>query len=105
MIEVDKENFEEEVLAEDGVVLVDFWGESCDKCLELMPEVEAMEEKYGDEVKFTKVKIKGNRRLAMRHQVMGLPSIVFFVDGEKDAHLKGDDLEASDIEDQIKKYL
>ena len=83
MIEVGKDNFEEEVLEEDGVVLVDFWGEGCDRCLELMPEVEEMEEEYGDEIKFTKVKIKGNRRLAMRHQVMGLPSIVFFVDGEK----------------------
>ncbi len=105
MIELDKENFEEEVVEEEGVVLVDFWGEGCDRCLELMPEVEELEEEYGDEIKFTKVKIKGNRRLAMGYQVMGLPSILFFVDGEKDAHLKGDDLTAEEIEEQIEEYL
>ena len=105
MLAVDKDNFEEEVLEEDGVVFVDFWGESCDHCLELMPGVEELEEKYGDEIKFTKVKIKGNRRLAMGHQVMGLPAMLFFVDGEKDAHLKGDDLTIEEIEEQIKEYV
>lgn len=105
MLEVGKENFEEEVLATDGVVLVDFWGENCERCLELMPDVEEFAIEYGDKVKFTKLNIKGNRRLAMGQQVLGLPSIVFYVDGEKDAHLSGEDLTAEEIEEAIKNYV
>ena len=40
MITVNKENFEQEVLQADGVVMVDWWGPKCEHCLELMPSVE-----------------------------------------------------------------
>ncbi|ADL12588.1 thioredoxin TrxA [Acetohalobium arabaticum] len=105
MIEVDKENYEEEVLEVEGPVMVDYWGEGCDHCLELMPGVEDLAEKYGDDMKFCKLNIKGNRRLAMSQQVMGLPSMVFYVDGEKVEHLSGDDLTIEEIEEEIKKHI
>ena len=104
MIKVNKENFDAEVLNIDGVVVVDFWGENCDVCMELMPDVIKLAEKYGDYIKFCKLNIKGNRRLAMSQQVLGLPSIVFYVDGEKKEHLSGEDLEPEDIEEVLEKY-
>ncbi|MBM7625149.1 hypothetical protein JOC26_002739, partial [Sporohalobacter salinus] len=52
-----------------------------------------------------KLNIKGNRRLAMSQQVMGLPSMVFYVEGEKVEHLSGDDLTIEDIEEEIKKHI
>ena len=104
MIELNKDNFESEVLNSEGVVLVDFWSDNCDLCLDLMPDVEELAEEYGDKVKFTKLNIKGNRRLAIGQKVLGLPSIVFYVDGEKKEHLSGDELEPEDIEDVLKKY-
>ena len=105
MIELNKDNFDEEVLESDGVVLVDFWGESCDLCLELMPDVEDLAEEYGDQVKFCKLNIKGNRRLAMSQQVLGLPSIVLYEDGEKNEHLSGEEIEREDIEEAIKELI
>ncbi|MBF8437916.1 thioredoxin [Halanaerobiaceae bacterium Z-7014] len=105
MLELNKENFDSEVLESDGIVVVDFWSESCDPCKELMPEVEKLAEEYGDKAKFAKLNIKGNRRLAMKQQVMGLPSIVFYVDGEKTEHLSGDDLEPADIEATLNELL
>ena len=39
MIEVNKNNFEQEVLQADQPVVVDVWGPSCQPCLNLMPEV------------------------------------------------------------------
>jgi thioredoxin 1 len=83
-------------------VMVDYWGEGCEHCLELMPGVEELAEQYGDKMKFAKLNIKGNRRLAMSQQVMGLPSMVFYVDGEKVAHLSGDDLTLEEIEENVK---
>ena len=105
MLEVNKDNFEQEVLEEDGIVLVDFWGERCDLCLELMPDVEDLAEEYSDQVKFCKLNIKGNRRLAMGQQVLGLPSIVLYEDGEKKEHLSGEDVEREDIEEAIKELI
>ncbi|WP_108649272.1 thioredoxin TrxA [Dongshaea marina] len=103
MIELNKENFAEETAQ--GVVLVDFWGESCERCKELMPDVEALAEQYGQEIKFCKLNIQGNRRLAMAQKVMGLPSIVFYQNGEKVEHLSGEELEPAQIEDVIKNYV
>src|SRR6056297_4234123 len=105
MIELNKDNFESEVLDSEGVVLVDYWSDNCDLCLDLMPDVEELAEEYGDKIKFAKLNIKGNRRLAISQKVLGLPSIVLYEDGEKTEHLTGDDLEVEDIEKEIKERI
>ena len=105
MLELGKENFEEEVLNSEGIVLVDFWSENCDLCLDLMPEVEELAEEYGDQVKFAKLDIKGNRRLAIGQKVLGLPSIVLYENGEKVEHLSGDEVEAEDIKAAIEERI
>lgn len=72
MIELNKDNFDMETST--GLVIVDFWGESCGRCMELMPGVHELEKVYGDRVKFCSLNIAGQRRLAMAQKVMGLPS-------------------------------
>ena len=104
MLELDKKNFEELVLNSEGYMLVDYWGDACQPCKDLMPDVEDLSEKYGDKIKFAKLNIKGNRRLAIGQKVLGLPSLVFYEDGEKKEHLSGDELEPEDIEEVLKKY-
>jgi len=104
IIELNKDNFESEVINSEGIVVVDFWSDNCDLCLELMPDVEKMADKYGDKIKFTKLNIKGNRRLAISQKVLGLPSLVFYENGEKKEHLTGDDLEIEDIEEVLDNY-
>lgn len=105
MIELNKDNFEQEVKQHQGLMMVDFWGESCGRCMELMPDVMALSEKYGEELKFAKLNISGNRRVAMGQGVMGLPSMVFYKDGEKIEHLSGEELDAQQIEETIKQHL
>ena len=39
MLELNKENFESEVLEAEGYVLVDFWSQGCEPCKALMPSV------------------------------------------------------------------
>ena len=105
MIELGKENFDQEVKESKGITMVDFWGETCGRCLEIMPDVVELSERYSSEIKFAKLNIKGNRRVAMGQGVMGLPSIVFYKDGEKIEHLSGEELDAAQIEDAIKRYI
>ena len=104
MIAVNKENFEQEVLQADGVVMVDWWGPKCEHCLELMPSVEQLAEKYQDRIKFCSVDTSGNRRLAISQKVLGLPAILFYKGGIKVDDLSGQDIQPEDIEDKIKQF-
>ena len=83
MIELNKDNFEAEVLQADGLVFVDFWSEKCEPCMALLPEVVAFAEKNAGRAKFCKLDTAGNRRLAIAQKVMGIPTLVFYKGGEK----------------------
>ncbi len=89
MIELNKDNFEAEVLQAAGPVLVDFWGDKCEPCKALMPEVHKLAEKYGDKIKMCKLNTGENRRLAIGQKVMGLPTFIVYKNGEKVKEISG----------------
>lgn len=105
MLEVDKKSFEQEVLETEGYVLVDFWGKSCEPCKALMPHVEELEEKYGEQIKFVKLDTSSARRLAIKQKVLGLPTVTIYKDGEKVDELTKEDAKPEKIEEMIKKYI
>jgi len=104
VIEVNKDNFEDEVLNAQGVVMVDWWGPKCERCMELMPHVEELASKYRDKIKFCSVNTSGNRRLAISQKVLGLPAIIFYQNGQKIDEISGQEIEPEDIEAKIKQY-
>jgi len=105
VIELDKDNFDAEVKQAKGLVVIDFWGPSCEKCIALMPEVEELAKKYEGQVKFCKMNISGNRRLAMSLGVRGLPAFAFYKDGEQKALLTPDEVSIEAIEAKIKELM
>jgi thioredoxin len=105
MIELNKDNFEEEVKQAEGPVLVDFWGPTCEPCKALMPHVHALEEKYGDKVKFTSLDITKARRLAIGQKVMGLPALIIYKGGEEVERLAEAGATATAVEEMVKKYV
>lgn len=105
MLEVTKENFAQEVLESEQVVMVDWWGPKCEYCLELMSDVEALAEKYREQMKFCSVNVAGNRRLAIGHKVLGLPAMLFFKGGEKIDEISGQEISIEDIEAKVKLYI
>lgn len=102
MIEVNKNNFETEVLLADQPVVVDFWGPSCQPCLNLMPDVEVLAETYSEKVKVVKLNSVENRRVCINHRVMGLPSFLLFKEGKEINRISGGDITREDIENLIK---
>lgn len=100
MLSLDKDNFEPQVLEAKGLVVVDFWSSKCEPCLALMPAIEELAEKY-PQVKFAKLNILENRRLAISQKVLGLPTILIYQDGEKVAELSKD-FQADDVETKLK---
>ena len=105
MLVVDKNTFKTEVLEGEGYVLVDFFGDGCEPCAALMPTVEALSEKYGEQLKFTKLNTTKARRLAISEKILGLPVIAIYKDGAKIDEVIKDDETEENIEAMIKKYL
>ncbi len=105
MLELNKENFDMEVLEESVYVLVDFWSPTCEPCKALMPFVEEMQGSYGDKIKFTSLDITKARRLAIGQKVLGLPVIAIYKDGEKIDSLVADEANEESVEAMLKKYV
>lgn len=104
MLELSKENFQQEVLESKGLVLVDYWSTKCEPCIALMPDIIELSQKYQDKVKFSKLNILENRRLAIGQKVMGLPTIIMYKDGEKLWSLSSE-FTAEDVEKKINETI
>lgn len=87
--EVNKDNFEEEVLKAEKPVMVDFWGPTCAQCKALMPIVEKIAEDFADKLKVVKMNIVGNRIIFVQQQIMGLPTFIFYKNGQEVKRLAG----------------
>ena len=105
MLMLDKTTFELEVLQSEGTILVDFFGDGCEPCNELMPSVEALAEKYAGQIKFTKLNTTKARRLAISQKVLGLPVIAIYQNGDKVEELVKDDATPENIEVMIQRYI
>ena len=75
------ENWEEEVLNSTIPVIIDFWAEWCMPCHIMSPIVEEMAEKYDGKIKVGKLNVDENPSIAGRYSIMGIPTILFFKDG------------------------
>lgn len=101
MLAVDKDTFEAEVLQAEGFVLVDFWGDGCEPCKALLPDVEALAEEFEGKVKFTKLNTTQARRLAISQKVLGLPTLILYKDGAKVGEVTKDDATKAGIKAMI----
>jgi thioredoxin 1 len=81
-IEVNESNFDQEVLHSPIPVLVDFWAEWCGPCKVLGPIVSEIAKDYEGKVKVAKVNVDANNNLAMRYNVMSIPTMKFFKNGQ-----------------------
>lgn len=81
VFDINKDNFDEEVLNFDGRVLVDFWAEWCGPCMMLSPLVDEVSDEL-DDVKFCKVNCDEARDLALEYGIMTIPNLLLFENGE-----------------------
>ena len=82
VLDVNRDNFDEEVLNFDGRVLVDFWAEWCGPCMMLGPIIEEVSEEV-DDVKFCKVNCDEARDVALQFGIMTIPNLIVFENGEQ----------------------
>ncbi len=105
MLELDKTTFEAEVLQAPGKILVDFYGEGCEPCMALMPDIHRFAEVYGDKLKFCAINTNRARRLAFAQKIMGMPSIVIYENGAQIDSCVKDDATPENVEAMIKRHI
>ncbi|MCI7767397.1 MAG: thioredoxin family protein [Oscillospiraceae bacterium] len=101
-LRVNSESFEAEVLGSEGIVIADFYSDSCVPCKRLSPVLSQIEEELADKLKLVKININFDAELAEKYEVMSVPTLVFFRNGEEISRLGGA-LKKSEIISEIDK--
>ena len=77
----EEKNFEEEVLKAEGKVLVDFYEDWCGPCRMMSPVIDDIAKELEGTVKVGKVNVDNNQELAIKYDVMSIPTIMVFEKG------------------------
>ncbi len=83
------DNFDEQVIASEQPVMVDFWAEWCGPCHMIAPVVEEIAQEYKDRVTVGKLNVDENPGIAARYGVRSIPSILLFKDGQVSQQIVG----------------
>ena len=81
--------FDEEIGSADEVVVVDFWAEWCGPCKMIAPILEEIATEQNGKVKVAKLNVDDNPDAARRYEVMSIPTLLVFRDGQPVKRLIG----------------
>lgn len=88
IVEVNKDNFKQEVLESDKIVIADFWAEWCGPCKMMLPLFEEAAKHMETKFKFVKVNVEHSPELAQQYSITSIPTVIIFEKGEvKNTHI------------------
>lgn len=80
--EITDQNFRDMIKSSDKMILVDFWADWCGPCKQLAPALEDASNDLQEKILVFKINIDQNPEMPSRYSVRGLPTILFFKNGE-----------------------
>lgn len=75
-------NFQNEVISNDQLTVVDFWAEWCGPCRAIGPVVEELAKEYEGQVKVGKLNVDNNPDVSVKYGITSIPAILFIKNGE-----------------------
>jgi thioredoxin 1 len=87
--QLSESTFDETIKAAEEPVLVDFWAEWCGPCKMIAPVLAELADEQAGKLKVAKVNVDDNPRIARRVDVMSIPTLILFKDGEPAKRLVG----------------
>ena len=81
VLKLEEKNFEEEVLKAEGKVLIDFYADWCGPCKMMSPIIDEISEEMKENLKVGKINVDENQELAIKYNVMSIPTIMIFENG------------------------
>jgi thioredoxin 1 len=80
--DINESDFEAEVTKSNVPVVIDMWAEWCGPCRMYSPIVDQVAEEMGGKVKFVKINVDNNQRIAEKYGVMSIPTTLLIVSGK-----------------------
>jgi thioredoxin 1 len=81
--------FDETVQSSSEAVVVDFWAEWCGPCKMISPILEEIASEHKDKVRVVKLNVDDNPDVTRRYDVMSIPTLIVFKDGQAKKRLVG----------------
>ena len=81
--------FDETVQSASEAVIVDFWAEWCGPCKMISPILEEIASEHQGKVKVVKLNVDDNPDVTRRYDVMSIPTLLVFKDGQAKKRLVG----------------
>jgi len=82
-------SFDEQIKGADVPVLVDFWAEWCGPCKMIAPVLEEIANENAGKIQIAKLNVDENLEISRRFEVMSIPTLILFKDGEPQLRLIG----------------